>query len=644
MATGTENNGTTAGADWFSIDKISEGFKRAMQSINSSNAEQEQLLKQHMANGGQTEAGSDPLLATLAENNERLATLNETEQQVADMFAQLAQTMSTGFTGGGQSSLATAVENQGSSIIGTSNKEFDASSSSAIKSAYSGLGGSPTVQTAPTVPVDNGSLFQSVMNAINDGNRNSVENDQKLLSAEEDRQYKSVATPTMKKLEQAIDQYLSDGLKVDVSGSSAGGSGFGSLIAAALGALSAGIIGFATGYLAKFGEMWGTIGKSFKSVFKDIGAWGKKTGASIKNWLKDTSVGKKLAQWKGDFLAKFSEIKSGFTNMLNGWKKAFSESMVGKGLKKAGEMAKSAGSFFKNMASKVVGKVKGAAETVKNGGLMKAIAKGASMLANGPLKKLASSAKSVVTKGPIGAAVNAAKKVFPMAVKVAKKLPMVQAAIGTADMMANVYKIADNGGTEKDAYRAIVSGSINTLLDTLMVPEIVNAATGAIKGGIDGKGILGTIKGIGSGAVSGLLKERDPNEVSYGDAATSNIMNLVGLGDETTKRIARASNLGLGYSDVGLTTVSGTAAGFGHSTALYKPTAPGSLANSREPNATVVDNMPTTAATEADRMKALTDAVETGVKNATLSPEVREVNVQNAKATGDAINGQLFGG
>lgn len=636
MATGTENNGTTAGADWFSIDKISEGFKRAMQSINSSNAEQEQLLKQHMANGGQTEAESDPLLATLAENNERLATLNETEQQVADMFAQLAQTMSTGFTGGGQSSLATAVENQGSSIIGTSNKEFDASSSSAIKSAYSGLGGSPTVQTAPTVPVDNGSLFQSVMNAINDGNRNSVENDQKLLSAEEDRQYKSVATPTMKKLEQAIDQYLSDGLKVDVSGSSAGGSGFGSLIAAALGALSAGIIGFATGYLAKFGEMWGTIGKSFKSVFKDIGAWGKKTGASIKNWLKDTSVGKKLAQWKGDFLAKFSEIKSGFTNMLNGWKKAFSESMVGKGLKKAGEIAKSAGSFFKNMASKVVGKVKGAAETVKNGGLMKAISKGASMLANGPLKKLASAAKSVVTKGPIGAAVNAAKKVFPMAVKVAKTLPIVQAAGGVLDTAVNTYKVAKAGGSIADIMNTAAAGGIDALSDVLMVPEIVNGIKGLKEARENGEGML-------AGFGKGFIKTRDANDISYGQGLMSNIQHFAGNETETSKRIRESFNAGKGYKEAGLTNVTGAAAGFGHGAALYQPTAPGSMQNSRTPNAVVVEKSPVPTTTEADRMKALTNAVETGVKNASLSPEVREANVETAKATGDAINGQLFG-
>ena len=637
MATDTENKGTANVSDWFSIDKISEGFKLAWQSINNSNAEQEQLLKQHMANGGQTDVANDPLLDVLSKNNERLGLLYESEQRVADMFAQFAQSMSIGSVGG-QSSLSAAVENQGSAIVGTASKEFDSSAVGAIKAAYSGMGGSTsaTMQTAPTVPVDNSSLFQSVMNAMSDGSRNSVENDQKLITAEEDRQYKSVATPTMKKLEQAIDQYLSDGIKVDVSGSSDGGSGFGSLIAAALGALSAGIVGFATGYLAKFGEMWKTIGKSFKNVFSDIGAWAKKTGASIKNWLKDTSVGKKLAQWKGDFLAKITEIKSGFMNMLSGWKKAFSESMVGKGLAKAGEMAKSAGSFIKNMASKVVGKVKGAAETVKNGGIMKAIAKGASMLANGPLKKLASAAKSVVTKGPIGAAVNAAKKVFPMAMKVAKKIPVVQAAGGVLDTAVNTYKVAKAGGSITDIMNTAAAGGIDALSDVLMVPELVNAVKGAKEARKNGEGIL-------AGFGKGFIKQRNANDISYGQGLISNIQHFTGNETETSKRIRESFNAGNGYKEAGLSTVTGAAAGFGHSAALYKPTAPGSLANSREPNATVVDNMPTTAATEADRMKALTDAVETGVKNATLSPEVREVNVQNAKATGDAINGQLFG-
>ena len=43
-------------------------------------------------------------------------------------------------------------------------------------------------------------------------------------------------------------------------------------------------------------------------------------------------------------------------------------------------------------------------------------------------------------------------------------------------------------------------------------------------------------------------------------------------------------------------------------------------------------------------MKTLVESVTEGVKAGMLSPEVQEANAKNAKETGAAINGQLFGG
>ena len=91
--------------------------------------------------------------------------------------------------------------------------------------------------------------------------------------------------------------------------------------------------------------------------------------------------------------------------------------------------------------------------------------------------------------------------------------------------------------------------------------------------------------------------------------------------------------------------MSGAAAGFGHSAAVYRPKAYGSMENSKTPTASVVPNLPTeTPMSEADKMKTLVESVTEGVKAGMLSPEVQEANAKNAKETGAAINGQLFGG
>jgi hypothetical protein len=68
------------------------------------------------------------------------------------------------------------------------------------------------------------------------------------------------------------------------------------------------------------------------------------------------------------------------------------------------------------------------------------------------------------------------------------------------------------------------------------------------------------------------------------------------------------------------------------------------MENSNTPTASVVPNLPNGQVSEADKMKAMKDGMKEGVKEALLSPEVQEANAKNAKETGAAINGQLFGG
>lgn len=617
MATDTQNNAGMTDL----VSQISDGFLRAMRSMDNSSSVDDQLVKQHMAAGGQTGNENDPLFNTLTKNNEELEKLNESNQKLIEQFYQYADYLKDKYMLGGQSSLASSVERQGSSIGGTSAPEYEAGVQGTLRSAYSTMSNSVSMQTPSVVPVDSSGIYQSVMNAMGDGNRNSVENDQRLLAAEEDRQHKGVVSSTMKKLTQVLDQYLGEGIKVDVSGSETSGGGFGSLIGSVLGALGGGILGFATGYLSKFGEMWGTIGKSFKNVWKGATAW-----------LKDSALGKKMSQLGAKFkgaisggLKKITELKGAFTNMLAGWKKAFSESMVGKAVGKVADTAKKVGGFFKNMATKVAGKVSKAANVVKNEGVLKAAAKGVTTIAS---------------KSPIGVAVKAAKKVMPMAAKVAKRLPLVQAAGGILDTAINTYKVAKEGGNITDIMNTVAAGAIDTLADTLMIPEMING----VKGGIDAFKNGGGLTDVLMGAGKGVLKQRDANDITLGHGLMANIQHFAGNETETSKRIRQAYNAGQGYDAAGLTTVSGAAGGLGHSAALYKPAAPGSMVNNREPNANVVDNMPTSSTTEADRMKAFSDAVKEGVKEAQLSPEVREANAQNAKATGEAINGQLFGG
>jgi hypothetical protein len=205
----------------------------------------------------------------------------------------------------------------------------------------------------------------------------------------------------------------------------------------------------------------------------------------------------------------------------------------------------------------------------------------------------------------------------------------------------NTYKVVKAGGGVTDVMSTVGAGLVDTLADTLLIPEIVNSVGGAVAAAQSGKGIGGILKGAGSG----FMKERDANDISIGTGLMANVQNFVGNETETTRRVADAYNKGLGYDAAGVKTVSGAAGGFGHSAALYVPKAAGSMENSKSPTATVVPNLPDEKPmSEADRLNAIKEGVKEGMKEATLSPEVQEANARNAKEAAEAMNGKLFGG
>ena len=222
--------------------------------------------------------------------------------------------------------------------------------------------------------------------------------------------------------------------------------------------------------------------------------------------------------------------------------------------------------------------------------------------------------------------------------KAAKKLPLVQAAGGVLDTAVNTYKVAKAGGSITDIMNTAAAGAIDTLADTLMIPEMINTVKGGIEAYQNGGGIGDVLKGAGKG----MFKPRSASDISYGTGMIANIQHFAGNETETSKRIREAYNAGKGYDATGLTMASGAAGGFGHSAAIYKPAA-GSMQNANEPTVDLSDKIPDSASSEADRVKAMTESLKEGVKEALLSPEVREANAQDAKTTGAAINGQLFG-
>lgn len=633
-------NVSTQGFENLLKQGVSEGIKSALaerDAIENAKADHEAMMAQHVKVVG-NDKNTDPI----AKVSENLDAMRENQTTLTELFASMSKSLSMMITQQGSPMAGSSLAAQASS----SSTEMSLSSTTPMNTGTVGqafknfaVANHSVASTITTSsPVDSSQGYQEAMSSpIPVEKDNYEESNKKALAAEEDRLYKEAVRPVMPKLSRALDMYLEG-----KNSSTNNGGDSSSSLADFLASIAGGAVGFAFGYLSKFSEMWSTVGKSFSNsiksgwttlknskVGKTIGEFGTKLKTAVSGGIKNIGeFGTKLKSMFTDGVSHIVELKSSFMNMVNGWKQSFKESAVGKVASKVTDTAKQVGGFFKSVAAKVSGTITNAAKTAGS-----AITSAGKSVASGA--KVA--AKAVANSGVVKAAINAAKT----GAKLAKKLPLIQAAAGIADTAVNTYKVAKSGGGITDVMSTVGAGLVDTLADTLLIPEIINSVGGAVAAAQSGKGIGGILKGAGSG----FVKERDVNDISIGTGLMANVQNFVGNETETTRRVASAYNRGLGYDAAGVQTLSGSAGGFGHSAALYVPKAAGSMENSKTPTATVVPNLPTdTQMSEADRMNAIKEGMKEGVKEALLSPEVQEANMKNAKETGAAINGQLFGG
>lgn len=618
-------------------DGVSSGVKTALAQHDSDVETHTAMMKQHSKVTGEDKK-NDPLVQI----SESIGQISENNNAIANLFKELSSTLSIMSVPKKTDDIpsGSSLSAQASSLF--SNDMTLSSSvpmpSGSIGSAFRNFYMSNGVSSQAPSPVDTSQAYQQAINApMSSADKTADASDRKALMDEEDRAFKNESRSLMPKLNRAIDLYL-ESKNSSVNNGSSAEDGIASLLAM----LAAGAAGFVGGYL-------GNIGRALSEAASDFGKmWSK--GVS---WLKDSSLGKKASelgktlkssissavseagkigkQIKMAFssgLSKLGELKSSFTGMINGWKTSMKESVIGKAASVATDALKKTGSFLSSVATKVGNGIKSAANVagsaIKTAG--KSVASGAKM-----------AAKAVASSGIGQKTIKAAK----LGAKIGRKVPVIQAVSGLADTAVNTYKVAKSGGNISDIMSTAGAGLVDTLSDTLLVPELINAAGGAIAAAQSGKGLGGILKGAGAG----LIKQRDANDISIGTGLMANIQNFVGNGTETSRRVASAYNRGLGYDAAGVQTVSGAAGGFGHSAALYVPKGYGSMENVNTPNANVVDNMPNIGTmSEADRLKAYTDGIREGVKAAMLSPEVQEANAKTARDTGAAINGQLFGG
>ena len=632
-------NVSTQGFENLLKQGVSEGIKSALaerDAIENAKADHEAMMAQHVKVVG-NDKNTDPI----AKVSENLDAMRENQTTLTELFASMSKSLSMMTTPQGSPMAGSSLAAQAASSTEMSLSSTTPMNTGTVGQAFKNfaVANNSVASTITTSsPVDSSQGYQEAMSSpIPVEKDNYEESNKKALAAEEDRLYKEAVRPVMPKLSRALDMYLEG-----KNSSTNNGGDSSSSLSDFLAAIAGGAVGFAVGYLSKFSEMWSTVGKSFSNsiksgwttlknskVGKTIGELGTKLKTAVSGGIKTVGeFGTKLKSMFTDGVSHIGELKSSFMNMVNGWKQSFKESAVGKVASKVTDTAKQVGGFFKSVASKVSGTITNAAKTAGS-----AITSAGKSVASGA--KVA--AQAVANSGVVKAAINAAKT----GAKLAKKLPLIQAAAGIADTAVNTYKVAKSGGGVTDVMSTVGAGLVDTLADTLLIPEIVNSVGGAVAAAQSGKGIGGILKGAGSG----FVKQRDVNDISIGTGLMANVQNFVGNETETTRRVASAYNRGLGYDAAGVQTLSGSAGGFGHSAALYVPKAAGSMENSKTPTATVVPNLPTdTQMSEADRMNAIKEGMKEGVKEALLSPEVQEANMKNAKETGAAINGQLFGG
>lgn len=546
--------------------------------------------------------------------------------QQAMASSQNSMSLGSNFTGdmvAGNGSIKNIIVNHG--IVFTD-------SSGAVQGGISNIGAAQTASPVAGSAAENNENISYKAGLAGD----ETDRVQAKIDHEESKAYQEYTMkPTMTKLSQALDKYLNqENQPLTVSDESGFGlsSFLGTLIGGAIGALG----GLAIGWMQGLKAQWSKVGKAFANVWK---------GAT--KWMKDTKLGKAIANLGTKFkstisgmtqtvVGKFKSmtsavketlggLKSSFLKTLSGWKDAVKNSAVGKA---ASAVKDKIGGLF-SKAKSLIGSVKNAA---KEGNLLSKIGT--------KLQTFAKPVTSAVSKFT-GPAVSAAKGAFKVASKIGAKMPHVQAAIGLLDTAKNVYSVAKNGGGIKDIMSTGLAGVTDTALNMLMVPEIV----GVVKGAVTGAAKNG-FKGALSGIADGFMNAHDPNKVSYGQAFAAGVAKMSGNETETTRAIYRANQYGLTKDQVGLANVTGNAGGFGTAAALYqgdKKLAAGSTANSNTPTATTGDNANGKRANENEKNKETVEAMKEAFIEAMTSEEVKTANAEQAKATGEAINGSLLG-
>lgn len=616
---------------------VSEGVMSALaarDAIESAKAEHEAMLAQHVKVVGEGQ-DTDPM----SKVSDNIEAMRQNQDKLTELFASMSQSLSMMNTQQGSpmvgSSLASQATASSNEMTLTSSTPMNTGTVGSAFKNFTVANNSVSAQAPTPSPVDSSQGYQEAMTSpVPVEKENYEESNKKAQAAEEDRLYKEAARPVMPKLSRALDMYL-EGKN---SSTNNGGDGSTSL-AEFLASLAGGATGFVIGYLGKWGE-----------TIKDVGQGIAKGWNTVKNFVKESSVFKsisgafeslktgaidKINSIKGAFtgfidsgMAKVETFKNSFTAAIDGWK-----AKLGFG-EKPTTLSKPPKAPPKAPAPKT------------SGGLLNS------------LKNLGSKIGSHVANLP---GVQSAMKWGRIGMKLGEKLPFIQAAGSIVDTGVNVYKGMQKGMGLGDMTDMIMGGTLNAATDLFMVPELMNAAEGMISSHVKGGSLWDTLKAGGKG----FFKPRDNNEIGHGDAMWAQwkewskdtplesvagalgIENMVGkkAGDDRYAKLLRSYQNGTGWKEAGYEVTSSAAAGFGHSAGVYRPKAAGSMENSKTPTATVVPNLPTESQmSEADRMNAIKEGMKEGVKEALLSPEVQEANMKNAKETGAAINGQLFGG
>ncbi len=415
--------------------------------------------------------------------------------------------------------------------------------------------------------------------------------------------------PTMSKLSQALDKYLEQQSGPDNGSGMFDFLGKG-LLGKGLSALIGGLGGLAIGWISGLKTQWMNVGRSFVKTFNSAVGWLKdtklaksmsdlgKTFKGVVSGMKDAVVGK-FRGIANTVESSLGKVKTSFVKTLSGWKSAISDSVIGK-----------AAVAVKDGVGKIMG------------GVTKAVKTAASAVAHSPIVKTGAMAGK-------------------FAMGIGKRIPVVQAAVGLADTAKNTYDVFKKGGDIKDIMSTVLAGTTDALVNSLAVPEIIGAVTGAVRGARK-DGLSGMFKGAGAG----IMNAHDPNKVTIGQAFASEVAHWSGNETETTRRMRTANKYGLTKSEVGLSNINGNAGGFGTAASLYtgdRKLAAGSTENMNMPNASTGDEVSSKRMSDEERIKETADLFKDSFIEALTSDEVKRVNAEQAKAAGEAINTSLMG-